>query len=263
MAPASSTLAALNPFVFEPIGYRKSGQPIYPIMGGDESEEAAAQAAAAAKAAADAKAATDKAAADAAAALAATGKVEGEFDFPVGKPLVEMTPAQQTEYWRHKARKHEDRVKLYGDFTPEQLADLKAKADKQDALERELMSESEKKVADAKAQAKAEADATYRPLLAKAAIESAASGRIEAEKLAAALAPLGDLAYFINDAGQVDTAKVTAWVDGIAPAKGNPPKGPTLTPHGTRGATGGTGGTASTGREMYEARFRKPKQTQS
>src|SRR3546814_11137571 len=35
-----------------------------------------------------------------------------------------MTAEQQAAYWQDKARKHEDRVKKYGDVTPEKLAQL-------------------------------------------------------------------------------------------------------------------------------------------
>src|SRR3546814_1652596 len=44
--------------------------------------------------------------------------------FPADTPVKDMTAEQQAAYWQDKARKHEDRVKKYGDVTPEKLAQL-------------------------------------------------------------------------------------------------------------------------------------------
>jgi hypothetical protein len=48
-----------------------------------------------------------------------------------------MTEPQRTAYWRHYARQHEDRWKELGELTPEQLAELREKADAHDKAERD------------------------------------------------------------------------------------------------------------------------------
>lgn len=72
--------------------------------------------------------------------------------FPQGTPLEQMTTEQQVAYWRHHARKHEQRAAQAP--TAEQLAELQAKAARLDEVERAQMSELEKataKIADLEA----------------------------------------------------------------------------------------------------------------
>lgn len=45
--------------------------------------------------------------------------------FPANTSVKDMKPEEQAAYWRSAARKHEDRVKAYGDLTPEQARQLK------------------------------------------------------------------------------------------------------------------------------------------
>lgn len=175
-----------------------------------------------------------------------------KFDFPANTSIAEMTPAQQTEYWRHKARVHEDRNKAYGGLTAEQLSELREKADKHDALERELMSDKDKAVAEAADAAKASTRAELIPELVQAKFESAAAGRLTSEQIKAILAPL-DKTYFTDAAGKVDTAKVTAYVEQVAPAKGNPDrKGPGVTPHAPAGGSGAAQLSSLSGSELYD-----------
>lgn len=48
----------------------------------------------------------------------------GERGYPENTPVAEMTVEQQAAYWRHHARKHEDRLKAI-DVTPEELTRLR------------------------------------------------------------------------------------------------------------------------------------------
>jgi hypothetical protein len=174
--------------------------------------------------------------------------------FPANTPVAEMSVDQQAAYWKHQARRHEDRVKAYGGLTPEQLADLRKKAESHDALEFELMSDKDKAVAEAAQQARWAAEAEITPRLVNAEFRVAAAGRIEPDRLATILEPL-DLGKFLTDDGEVDTAKVSAFIDGIAPVTGTPAprRGPSPEGHGRRESKA-TGQSVASGRDLYRAR---------
>lgn len=216
-----------------------NGRPVWPILGGDESDDAAAQAAA--------KAASDAAAAEAAAAAA------NDKGFPENTAVADMDAAQQAAYWKFQSRKHESRNAALGNLTTEQLTELRTKAQRADELELTLGTDTERAVASAKQQALAEAQAQYQPMLVKAHFLAAAAGRVDADKLATILEPL-DLSKFLAADGTPDTAKVAAYVDGIAPAKGTEPitpKGPTSLGSGRRGGTPTAGVSAAAGRDLW------------
>jgi len=223
------------------LGYGKRG-PIWPCMGGDESEDAAAKAA-------DEKAAAEKAATDKAASDAAAAKAAAEKGYPENTPVAEMTDAQQAAYWKDAARKHEGRNKALG-VTPEQLQELRDKAKRAEAVDYELSSEKDKAVADAKKAAAVDAAAEYLPRLVNAEFRAAAAGRIEPERLTTILEPL-DMSKFLAADNSVDTAKVSDYVNGIAPVTDarKPAAGPSSTGMGKRGSSA-TPSVAS-GRELY------------
>lgn len=221
----------------------RHGRPRYPMMGGSpEGDDAAAQAATEAAAA---KAASDKAAADAAAAQSQPG-------FPANTPVAEMKPAEQAEYWRDRSKKHEGRVKAFGDLRPEDIAALREKADRQDALEDELASDKEKAVKEAKTTTQSEADAKYRPMLAETAFRVAVGDRKTDDEVTDFLADL-NLDRFITDDGRVDTAKVLSRVEQFAPAKGNQhQRAPVVTSHGFGNNSSGRSGGGSVAEVMAE-----------
>jgi hypothetical protein len=177
--------------------------------------------------------------------------------FPDGTPVAEMTIEQQAAYWRTQARKHEDRVKAVG-LTPEQVKELRDKATKHDALERELMSDKDKAVAEARETARREARAELVPSLVAAEFRAAAGNRIEPARLATILEPL-DLSKFLTDTGEVDTDKVTAFVNGVAPGTGTglqqPPRGPSPSGQGRRDSSAQP--SVASGRERYAQRHGK------
>jgi hypothetical protein len=168
-----------------------------------------------------------------------------------------MTVEQQAAYWRTQARKHEDRVKAVG-LTPEQVKELRDKATKHDALERELMSDKDKAVAEARESARREARAEVLPALVAAEFRAAAGNRIESARLATILEPL-DLSKFLTDNGEVDTDKVTAYVNGVAPGTGTglqqPPRGPSASGQGRRDSSAQP--SVASGRERYAQRHKK------
>jgi len=179
-------------------------------------------------------------------------KPTNDRGYPSDTPIAEMTEKQQAAYWKDKARKHEERAKAFDGLTPETLAELRDKADKHAALERELMSDKDKAVAEAKDATKAEVAATYQPRLVRAEFKAAAAGRIDAEKLDSILEPL-DLSKFLTSKGDVDEGKVASYVDGIAPAGPVRRTGPTATGLGHRVTSGS--GPGDQGRAMAAKRF--------
>jgi hypothetical protein len=56
--------------------------------------------------------------------------------YPANTPTAEMTPAQQTAYWKHHARKHETTVKGLGLTPGQEAAELKALRDAQAELQK-------------------------------------------------------------------------------------------------------------------------------
>lgn len=178
--------------------------------------------------------------------------------FPAETPVKDMTVDQQAAYWRHQAQKHEKEWKSWSkvhDLTPDQLQALREKADQHDALERELMSDKDKAILEAREAASSETTAKFAEKLVKAEFKSAAAGRLDAECLNNVLGPL-DLTKFLDKNGDVDEAKVATYVDSIAPAATPPARrGPTASGLGATPHTPGERG--AQGRAMAEKRFGK------
>lgn len=231
----------------------RTGRAYWPVLGGDESEEAA-NAAAAASAAATAT----KAEADAKAALDAKTAAEADAKgFPENTPLEQMKPEQREAYWKHQSRRHEDRVKAFGGLTPEKLAELQDKAKKHDALELELGTTADKAAAKAADDAKAAARAESQPVLIKARLDAAAARAGVSEEALASAVEFVDTTKFVTANGEVDADKVKSFIATIAPDKGDQQqqrRGPSPTGQGKR--PGGDTGKANveSGRERYLAK---------
>lgn len=133
-----------------------------------------------------------------------TGVEPTSPDFPANTPVKEMTVEQQVAYWRDKARKHEDRVKAFGELTPEQAAALKAENDR---LKAETLSAEGKALEEAKAAGRAEVLSVLGQERAKHAFEKALAGR---DVDPVALLDL-DRSEFI-DGDKTDMAKIDAWI---------------------------------------------------
>jgi len=255
-APAYGPIMKTHPLTGQPIvplGYRCDGRPIYPIMGGDDTVPPADGSGTGQEGSSQ-----QPGSGDPSPSPEPTG-------FPPNTPLEQMNPQQREAYWKHQAQHWEGRAK--GNFSQLQqlgvksaddLAEIKRKVEQHDALEQELMSDKDKAVAQAAKEAETRAASTYLPQLVSAKLDAAAARKgISDESLASAL-EFVDHAKFLNDAGEVDAAKVNAFIAGIAPAKGNqPPKGPTAHRHGSSPGSGA--GAPLSGREMYEARHHRNK----
>lgn len=136
------------------------------------------------------------------------------FRFPSGKPTSSMTPEQQAEYWRHKARKHEARANATKDYD-DVLREL-------DALKTQHQTAEEKALAEAREQARREGENIgadrYLPYAVRGEIR-ASNPAMTAEQVDA-LMTIIDPHKLVNDKGDVDTAKVAA---AIAPLMAGQP----------------------------------------
>lgn len=103
-------------------------------------------------------------------------------------------------------RKWEDRAKQNSNAAKE-LEDLR----------KQSMTEQERAVAEAVAQARTQTLAEVGSHLAAAEVRVAAAGRLDDDQLNTLIDSI-DLPRFLNEDGTVDTGKVKALVDGIAPA---------------------------------------------
>lgn len=156
-----------------------------------------------------------------------------------------MTTEQQVAYWRHHSRQHEDKYKSLGN-----VDELRSKAQQFDALQEAAQTEQERAVNEATAAGKAAGAAEAVPRLVASEFRVAAAGRLDAARLKAILEPL-DLTKFVTTSGEVDEAKVKAFVDGIAPT-GSGTQQPNLGLGGQPGA-----GAISKGREAGLAEAQK------
>lgn len=111
--------------------------------------------------------------------------------------------AGEVEKWKTQARKHEDRAKANA-----------AAAKELEALKQSTMSDIEKAVAEAKAEGRAEGLKESAVKVASASIRAAAAGRLDiTDDLLEGI----NLSSFVDESGDVDDAKVTKFVDSIAP----------------------------------------------
>lgn len=111
----------------------------------------------------------------------------------------------EVEKWKALSKKNEDRAKANADAAKEL-----------DKFRQQSMTETEKAVEQARAEARTAALAEAGGKVARAEIRAAAAGRLDAAALDVLIDGL-NLAKFLDEDGEVDTEKVAAFVDGIAP----------------------------------------------
>lgn len=145
------------------------------------------------------------------------------YNYPANTALAEMSEAQRTEYWRHKARRHEERNKAMSDYDQ-----LKAQAEQYQTLVTASQTEKQREVAEAHRQGRTEALTEAGTRLVDQWMRAATYGRLPEESVNALLLGL-DRKAFLTAAGDVDTAKVYAFVGSLippaapaAPAVGDP-----------------------------------------
>jgi hypothetical protein len=125
--------------------------------------------------------------------------------FPANTPVKDMQPAEQAAYYKHQNRKAEDRLRSFGDVTPEKLLELTRERDE---LLKANQSESEKAIEDAKEQGRAEVRAVLAAERVRSALASALTGRVPD---ADALLDLDRSVFVKGD--KADTDAIKAWVE--------------------------------------------------
>lgn len=189
----------------------------------------------------------------------ASGPQNGPDGFPAATPLAEMSAEQQVAYWKFHSRKHEDAARdlrsQYADYDT-----LRAKAAEADRLRQERETESEKAVREATKTARLAALQEVRPQLVAAEFRAASAGRIDAARLATLTEDI-DMSRYLKSDGSVDLEKVAAKVDAWAPELDStatePPKRG-VKPDPSQGSRGTKTTGADVGREMFEARRKRP-----
>lgn len=170
--------------------------------------------------------------------------------FPANTPVKDMSPEQQAAYHLHQARKHENRVKAFGDWTPEKIRALEQEAAN---LRSSTQSDADKAIEAAREEGRNEVRAVLNRERATTALEKALHGRVPN-----ATALLGlDLNKFIA-AGKVDEDAIEAWADDNseeaptgAPRRNTPDMG-----QGNRGTGTGSAKSVAAGRDLYAERHK-------
>lgn len=224
--PKHAMLHPLTGAPIHPLGFRKDGRLVWPILGGDPTNDPPA----------------DPPNGDPTPA----GPPADDRGYPANTPVAEMTPEQQLKYHAFHSRKHENRVKEYGDITPERAKELLAEVEQ---LRQASLTDNERAVEAAKVEARQAAILETAPRLVAAEFRAAAKGALTAEQTQALIEDL-DLSKFLTDDGSVDVAKVEAKVAALAP-KQTDPKFPNLG-QGRRDGTPAQG--VAAGRELYANR---------
>lgn len=165
------------------------------------------------------------------------------YNFPAGKPTADMTDAQRTEYWRHKARKHEGAAKSRDDYDA-----IKAERDR---LKAATQTDADKAIEqarnDAKTATEAELTQKFAGRLVAAEFKAALAGKRKADEITDIVEAL-DLRKFLTANGDVDTDKVSQHAARLAPAGTTWPD----TGQGNRGSGSSAKGVAA-GADLYAA----------
>lgn len=149
--------------------------------------------------------------------------------FPDSTPAAEMTADQQIAYWRHYARQHEDRANARGDYD-----ELKKRSTELEQLRQEQMSEADRALTVARAEAKAEGRAEATAESVKSTVMTLLDGALRGSGKDEAWVK-DRLKYLNPDAfvtgGVVDTAAILTFAKDIT----GPATGPTPRPYTGQG----------------------------
>lgn len=143
-----------------------------------------------------------------------TGESGEVYHYPANTALAQMTPEQQVEYWRHHARKHEDRWKAMGDYEA-----LKAKAAQFDQLAAQNQTQHERDLAEARRQGQVEALNQNAVHLVEQWMRAAAHhyGVTDQQRVNALVAGINHMAFVNQQTGAVDADKVYQFAAAAAP----------------------------------------------
>ena len=139
-------------------------------------------------------------------------------DAPTPAPEADATPAPDTTPEPDEQLDDPGKKALESERKARRDAEKLAKeqAKELEKFRQQSMTETEKLVEQARAEARTAALAEAGGKVARAEIRAAAAGRLDQAALDVLIDGL-NLAKFLDDDGEVDTAKVAAFVDGIAP----------------------------------------------
>jgi hypothetical protein len=223
-----------------PIGFRRHGEPIYPIAGGSETRTAGSQQGTPPDPAPSGQGqgegqgsgqGSGQAQGQGQGGHAGQGQGSGQGSqgdqpavssdkgFPEGVPLEQMTAEQREAYWKHYARQHEQRNKDLLALANGSYDELKQKVEGYEQLRQQQMTEHEQAVEQAKQQARTKTLSEVGGKLVAAEIRAHAAGRLDDDKLTTLVNSLNH-EQFLTDTGDVDTDRVKSLVDGIVPADG-------------------------------------------
>lgn len=138
----------------------------------------------------------------------AAGAGEGDRGFPADTPTAEMTDKQQAAYYKHQARKHEDRNKA--------LRGAAEKAKKWDDHQAANQTDTEKAIAEAKAAARTEALTEAGSDLVRQLFLAGAKGKLPADK-AKTLADGLHAPNFLGDNLLPDAEKIDTYLTALLP----------------------------------------------
>jgi hypothetical protein len=164
----------------------------------------------------------------------------GEHGYPEKTPVAEMTIEQQAAYWRHHARKHEDRLKAI-DVTPDELTRLRESDAEMQRLAEASRTDMER--IEARATSAEQRVAAIEPELLRlqAAVKAALPAEVSAKLIAGARRIVGSTA----EEYEADAADYF----GSAPIQFGPPAPPVLD-QGAR-QTGKQSPSVAAGRDLW------------
>lgn len=125
--------------------------------------------------------------------------------YPANTPVKDMTPEQQIAYHSYHARKHEDRVKQFGDRTPEQIRQMESELAE---LRTKSLSAEEQQIEKAKEEGRAEVRSILAIERVTNSLERALTGRIPDASALLAL----DRSKFV-DGDKANDAAIKEWVE--------------------------------------------------
>lgn len=126
-----------------------------------------------------------------------------------------------SEEWKAQASRQRQFGRTHEDRSKDSLKKATEAERELEKLRRASLTEGEQKAAEAYDRGKAETRAALGGRMVAAEIRSAAAGRVSADVLDAHLEAL-DPTRFLDESHEVDTARVRAWVDRVAPTGGTP-----------------------------------------
>lgn len=223
----------------EPLGFRKDGRPFWAILGaspdgdGDGDDHGG-----------------DNSGSDGSDDGDASGSGDDQNGFPANTPVAEMEPAQQTAYWKHQARKHQSRADARKDYDQ-----IKTE---RDTLRSQGQTPADKALEDARAEARKTAIQELGERAVDIHVNAlAAAGRMTEDAAEVILDGLDRKKYLTAD-GELDHAKLSKYLDIVAPRRDGEGGGTGRDPHQGRGRGGSTKPSGiNAGREMFSGSKKK------